>query len=283
MQGIERRWLLEASWNLLVEEGDAGWSVREAGDETITGERPPRWSDGTGAFGAASDEFRLEGRSGTWDLRVYRRLRVVSATQVPGGRLRLPEGWWRASGEERSPQALGFGAPDTSLADLERSERRGWEGWIPSTGEGTVPAPFSVLSDWHHRDTRHGDTEVLHRMAPIDGEGSLRDRLRDGGPGSSVLALDCRKLVLETDTEDGLADGFLFAHQAFGARWLCWDAPPPVVVVNALERAHMDAQGELFGVWIAGGNPIPGRASWRRLGPVLRPSERVPDCYVWER
>lgn len=284
MQGFERRWLLETSWKLQVQEGEEGWSVRETDGEDASSESPPRWSDGTGAFGAASVEFRLEGRSGTWDLRVYERLKVASAAQVPGGRIRLPEGWWMASGEERSPSALGFGAPGTSVEDLERGERRGWEAWIPSADGDVGPAAtFAIVGNWHRVDERHGDTAILNRMAPIGGEAFLRDRLR-GRPGSPLLALDCRDLVEATDTEDGLADGFLFAHQAFGARWLCWDAPPSAVVAKALERAHMDAQGELFGVWVArGGEAVPARAPWRRLGPVLRPCEGVPDCYVWQR
>jgi hypothetical protein len=179
---------------------------------------------------------------------------------------------------------LGFGAQGTSVEALERCERRGWDAGLSEfDSDAPTNTRFSILSGWHRRDDAHGDTAVLHRLAPIEGEASLRERLRSGSAGRIRWALDCRALIEDEDTEDALADAFLFAHQAFGARWLCWDAPPSALVVRALERAHMDAQGELFGVWLAGPEAIPARSAWRRLGPVLKPSESEPDCYVWER
>ena len=284
MEGFERRWLLDASWKLLVEERDQGWSIREAGSACATGDRPPRWSDATGAFGVASDEFRLEGRSGVWDLRVFPRERVIAASSVPGGQLEMPHGWWMDPGGEEAPRSLGFGASGTSVDVLERCERRGWEAGLHALGDGSDgETRFSIVRSWHKHDTNHGDTAILHRMTPIEGEASLRERLRSGCSPTSATALDLQDLVEDADAEDGLADGFLFAHQAFGARWLCWNAPPSAVVVRALERAHMDSQGELFGVWLAGASPVPCRSAWRRLGPVLRPSEGDADCYVWQR
>lgn len=282
MEGFERRWLLEGAWKLQVVEDPQGWSILEPREQDATGDRPVRWSDATGAFGAASDEFRMEGRSGVWDLRVYRSCPVISASPVPGGRLRLPVGWWREEAEAGA--RAGMGNSGTTSRDLERCERRGWEAWIrPIGGEVSEARLFRIVGGWHHHDATHGDTPLLHGMAPIGGEASLRETLRKGESGPVELALDCRNLDLEGVSEDHLADGFLFAHQAFGARWLCWDAPPSEQVARALERSHMDAQGELFGVWVAGGEPLPARAAWRRLGPVLRPSGSVPDCYVWER
>lgn len=284
MEGFERRWLLDASWRLLVEEKGDGWSIREADSGSATGDRPPRWSDATGAFGVASDEFRLEGRSGVWDLRVFARDRVVAAAPVPGGVLEMPQGWWMDPEGGDATRSLGFGASGTSVDVLERCERRGWEAGLHATGDGSdAETRFSIVRAWHRHDKSHGDTAILHRMAPIEGEASLRERLRSGCSPTAAMALDCQDLVEDADAEDGLADGFLFAHQAFGARWLCWNAPPSAVVVRALERAHMDSQGELFGVWLAGPSPVPARSPWRRLGPVLRPSESDPDCYVWQR
>lgn len=284
MDGLERRWLLEGAWKLQVLEDSEGWSILEPLAQDATGDRPVRWSDATGAFGAACDEFRLAGSSGTWDVRVYRNRCVMSASPVPGGRLRIPDGWWREETGEGAGASVGLGRPGTSSRDLERSERRGWEAWIEPRGvDASEPRTFSIVERWHRHDETHGDTEFLHGMAPIGGEALLREALRNGASGPVALALDCRDLDVEEHTEDHLADGFLFAHQAFGARWLCWNAPPSAKVVRALERAHMDAQGELFGVWVARGEPLPSRAPWRRLGPVLRRGESEADCYVWER
>lgn len=279
-----RRWLLDAPWRLQVEENAEGWTIREVESGIAEGDRPLRWSDASGAFGGASDEFRLEGRSGVWDLRVFSKARVVSSGPVPGGTLRRPAGWWMDSTGQEAGRNLGFGAQGTSVEALERCERRGWDAGLSEfDSDAPTNTRFSILSGWHRRDDAHGDTAVLHRLAPIEGEASLRERLRSGSAGRIRWALDCRALIEDEDTEDALADAFLFAHQAFGARWLCWDAPPSALVVRALERAHMDAQGELFGVWLAGPEAIPARSAWRRLGPVLKPSESEPDCYVWER
>lgn len=284
VEDFVRRWLLDAQWRLQVEESAEGWAIREAESGSAEGLRPLRWSDATGAFGGASDEFRLEGRSGVWDLRVFSQARVVASGPVPGGTLRRPGGWWMDSAGREEGRSLGFGAPGTSVDALERCERRGWDAWLSGLESGgRMDTRFSILSGWHEYDEAHGDTAFLHRLAPIEGEATLRDRLRSGVEAGVRWALDCRRLVEDADTEDALADGLLYLHQAFGARWLCWDAPPSALVVRALERAHMDAQGELFGVWLAGPQDIPARSAWRRLGPVLRPSDREPDSYVWER
>lgn len=284
MEGFERRWLLDASWCLQVEEKEDGWSIREAEPGCATGIRPLRWSDATGAFGVASHEFRLDGRSGVWELRVYPSERVVASSPVPGGRLDLPRGWWVDPGGQEAARSLGFGATGSSVCTLERCERRGWISTLLATERTSGPGSlFTIVRGWHGWDASHGDTEILHRMAPLEGEAALRETLRAGIGSKTIPALDCRGIVEESDTEEGLADGFLFAHQAFGARWLCWSAPPPPIVVRALERAHMDSQGDLFGVWLASGDPVATRSAWRRLGPLLRPSESVPDCYVWER
>lgn len=282
MEDLERCWVLDGVWSLLVRESAAGWSIEVADRESAVGKRPMRWTDRSGAFGAPSDEIRLEGRSGTWGLRVYAESRVVAAAEVPGGRLSLPPGWWQSTNEECADRPVGFGEQGSSVRDLERCERRGWESWVLREMAGAAQrVSFSVVRSWHRADASYGDTPLLHRMAPVEGEAVLRERLREGR--GVRVALDCEGLVEDSDTEDQLADGFLFAHQAFGARWLCWNAPPSTKVVRALERAHMDAQGELFGVWLAGSAILPARAPWRGLGPILRANESDPDCYVWER
>jgi len=276
-----RRWNLGHPWSLVVEENDAGWRLSEgAGD--AEGLRPQRLVDRTGAFGAPAEEVRLAGRSGTWTLRVFPERRVLAAGPVPGGRLDLPQGWWWEDEPDARPWPIGIGADGTGLEDLESCERRGWQRWLPGKEAPDGPdsdGAFMLVAGWHAHDPRHGDTAILRRSAPREGEALLRSRF---GRTDVGVALDCRGILDPEDTEDQIADAFLFLHQCLGARWLALEAPPSTRVERALERAHMDAQGEVFAVWIAAGFPA-GRSSWKRLGPCLRRREMDPDCYVWGR
>lgn len=281
MEEGTRRWILGHPWSLIVEENDVGWTIREVAGE-VEGLRPQRLVDRTGAFGAPVEEVRLSGRSGTWTLRVFPERRVLAAGEVPGGTLDLPWDWWSEEVPGSRPWPIGMGADGTGPEDLEACERRGWQRWLPgmgSPGRQDSTAAFVLVEGWHAHDVRHGDTPILRRSAPREGEATLRSRF---GRTDIGVALDCRGILDPADTEDQIADAFLFLHQCLGARWLALEAPPSPVVERALERAHMDAQGDVFAVWIASGFP-PERTSWKRLGPCLRRREMDPDCYVWGR
>jgi len=232
----------------MVEEHPWGWALRRVEADDAEGEPASCWKDATGAFGAPSEEYRFEGDSGRWGVRVFPRQRVLAATMAPGGRIELPAGWW-STFQEGLDRPFGAGPEGTGIADLERCERRGWL-------EEEIPA-LKLVSGWHATDSGHGDTEMLHRVAWAAMAG---ERLSPGA------VLDCRDWIREGDSEGDLADTFLFLHQTHGARWLGLEPFPSVNVERALERAHCDAQGGVFGVWIGQG-PRVQRASWMRLGP----------------
>lgn len=243
-----RCWKTGCEWPLVIEEHPWGWALRLAESEEPEADVPSSWRDATGAFGAPSEEYRLEGQSGRWGVRLFPRQRVLAATEVPGGRIDVPEGWW-STFQGGLDRPFGAGAEGTSILDLERCERRGWR-------EDDL-AGLKLVSDWHAMDPLHGDTEMLHRVAWKGKNGS---RLSEGA------VLDCRGWIRTGDSEENLADTFLYLHQTHGVRWLGLEPFPSVEVERALERAHCDAQGGLFGVWIGEG-PKQHRASWMRLGP----------------
>ncbi len=244
-----RRWRCGEAWPLLVEERGRDWSVRLVLDGEEQAMAPARWQDGSGAFGAPSEEYRFEGLAGRWRLRVFPRERVVAAGAMVEGTLSLPPGWWLES-EGQADLPVGFGPPGTDVLDLVRCERRGWQ-------ESEI-AGLRLLCKWHGYDPRHGDTELLHRLGWV---GARK-------PRESGLVLDCRGWVQPGDHENDLADAFLYLHQTHGVRWLGLDAFPSPQVERALERAHCDCQGDLFAVWL--GTPIPARrTNWMRLGPWL--------------
>jgi len=280
-----RQWSLDAQWGLVVQEDATGWAFLEH-EKPADALAPLRLKDRTGAFGAPFEEFRLPGKSGTWAVRLYPHQKVIAASSPPAGRLVLPKGWWAEESVDSPGMEWGMGPSGTRPSDLECCERRGWEPWATrcsdglGSGEPNHPASTEIviLSEWHAMDPGHGDTEILHRAASREEGGALRRRLAAECPS----ALDCRAILRETDTEAQLADAFLFLHQCHGARGLALEGPPSRKVANALERAHMDAQGDLFAAWIVE-RPVPGRTWWKRLGPCLvhKGTETDPDCYVW--
>lgn len=245
-----RRWRCGHEWPLMVEEGERGWSLYPAPGIRGEEEVPDRWRDSSGAFGAPSEEYGLDGQTGRWRLRVYPRERVLAAGAVPQGNLDVPPGWW-SSLETDAELPWGCGPQGTSLDDLVRCERRGW-------GDSELGG-LHLVENWHRTDPSHGDTEVLHRLVWV---GKCLPR------GDDSVVLDCRGWLRKGDSERDLADAFLYLHQTHRVRWLALDAFPDPEVVRALERAHGDSQGDLHAVWL--GAPLQDRRTeWMRLGPWL--------------
>ncbi|MCB9497263.1 MAG: hypothetical protein H6686_10310 [Fibrobacteria bacterium] len=270
---MSRIWQIDGDVPLAItHSGPNRWKILEQNHPGAS--RPDRsWIDESGAFCAPFRELEIVEEGERLSLRWFRGHKVLLAR---GGELELPSGWWSEESPAHPAWPWAMGSGGARPEDAERLSRGLWSHRIPNPDGGT---PFRLVRNWSRQDPHHGDRPWLHQVAAREGEKGLRERLRGYG-GCGVL--DLRVLDLHGMGAEDLSDLFLFLHQAYGAIWLGFAAPPSPVLLEGISMASMDSQGDLAPAWILE-RPVEGREIWKERGPCLVPclSGMDPDCYVW--